>query len=524
MCKTGSDIPRRIGAFRLLQAIFIGVYVNHILTAPRGAHAEGRMLHRNGLRELADLLTGRQASAREIAQDLLSRVGALNGRLNAFITVDQERCLREADEADARRARGEARSDFDGIPVAVKDNICTAGLRTTCASGILRDFVPPYDAHAYAGMRAHGFATLGKTNMDEFAMGSTTETSFFGPARNPHDDTRVPGGSSGGSAVAVAALMAPAALGSDTGGSIRQPAAFCGCVGVKPTYGRVSRYGLVAFASSLDQIGAFARSVDDAAALLAAVSGHDRRDSTSIDRPVDFGPDSLTGDVRGLRIGMPEEYFAGVAPEIADRVRAQIAALEAEGATVRPISLRLTEYAVPVYYLIATAEASSNLARYDGIRYGTPAPDAANLAELYERTRSAGFGKEVKRRIMLGTFSLSSGYYDAYYLKALKGRTLIIEDFRRAFAEVDVIVTPVTTTTAFGIGEKISDPLSLYLSDILTISANLAAIPGVSVPVGLDARGLPIGLQIMASHFQERVLLNAAKAVERVSPPVAPAL
>jgi aspartyl-tRNA(Asn)/glutamyl-tRNA(Gln) amidotransferase subunit A len=356
--------------------------------------------------------------------------------------------------------------------------------------------------------------TIGKTNMDEFAMGSTTETSFFGPARNPHDEARVPGGSSGGSAAAVSALMAPVAIGSDTGGSIRQPAAFCGVVGVKPTYGRVSRYGLVAFASSLDQIGSFGRTVEDAAAVLAALSGHDRRDSTSIDMPVDYSPDQLTGDVRGMVIGVPEEYYAGLSPDIRSILERRLAALESAGAVLERISLKYTDYAIPVYYLIATAEASSNLARYDGVRYGYRSPNVKRLAELYTRTRQEGFGGEVKRRIILGTFSLSSGYYDAYYLKALKGRTLIINDFREAFSRVDAIVTPVTVSSAFRLGEKMSDPLDMYLSDILTISANLAAIPGLSIPAGKDVNGMPVGLQIMGSHFQEKKILNIARALE----------
>jgi len=360
--------------------------------------------------------------------------------------------------------------------------------------------------------------------MDEFAMGSTTESSFFGAAKNPHNTSKVPGGSSGGSAAAVAAMMAPGALGSDTGGSIRQPAAFCGVVGIKPTYGRVSRYGLVAFASSLDQIGTFARTVDDAALLLESVAGFDGRDSTSIRHDIDFSPASLTGDIKGMVIGVPDEYFEGVSPEIRDAITARIQQLEGQGAKVERISLKYTSYAVPIYYLIATAEASSNLARYDGVKYGYRSPNVKKLHDLYTQTRQEGFGKEVKRRIILGTFSLSSGYYDAYYLKALKGRTLIINDFRGAFSKVDVIVSPVTTSSAFGIGEKVSDPLEMYMSDILTISANLAAIPGLSIPIGKDRDGLPIGLQIMGSHFQERKILNCARAIEQSVEPVIPSL
>ncbi|HDP80108.1 MAG TPA: Asp-tRNA(Asn)/Glu-tRNA(Gln) amidotransferase subunit GatA, partial [Spirochaetes bacterium] len=333
---------------------------------------------------------------------------------------------------------------------------------------------------------------------------------------------RVPGGSSGGSAAAVAAAMAPVALGSDTGGSIRQPASFCGVVGIKPTYGRVSRYGLVAYASSLDQIGTFARTVDDAALVLDIISGHDSGDATSIDRDAGFGPESLSGDMKGLKLGLPREYFQGIDQEVKDAISEKVKKLESRGAVVEEISLQFVEYAIPVYYLIATAEASSNLARYDGIRYGYRSPAVKNLKELYTKTRNEGFGKEVKRRIILGTFSLSSGYYDAYYLKALKGRTLIIEDFKKAFSKVDAIITPVTTTTAFRIGEKISNPLEMYMSDILTISANLAAIPGISVPVGLDRAGLPIGMQIMGNHLGEKTILSVARAVEAECESVAP--
>ncbi len=474
--------------------------------------------------ELSKGLGEKKFSSREISQEFLNRISGLNGKLNAFITVNEEGLLSGADESDARRARGEKLSDFDGIPVAVKDNICTRGLRTTCGSGILREFVPPYDAAAYERLRALGFITPGKTNMDEFAMGSSTETSFFGPAKNPHDITKVPGGSSGGSAIAVAARMAPAALGSDTGGSIRQPAAFCGVTGIKPTYGRVSRYGLVAYASSLDQIGTFGRTVNDAALLLGAICGGDGRDSTSVSTVADFSPENLTGDIKGLKVGVPGEYFSGISDEVSDMVKKRIGELEGFGAKIVPVSLAYTEYAVPVYYLIATAEASSNLARYDGIRYGYRSPNVKNLEELYTRTRSEGFGTEAKRRIILGTFSLSSGYYDAYYLKALKGRTLIIRDFKQAFETADVIITPTTTTTAFALGEKISDPLQMYMSDILTISANLAALPCVSVPAGKDAAGLPIGLQIMGNHFEERKILNCAKAVENLYAPEGPDL
>lgn len=473
------------------------------------------MLIEKTVMELSGLLKNGEISSSEIAAEYIGRINALNPDINAYITINEKGLLDDAARSDIRRRNGKALSNFDGIPVAIKDNICTGGILTSCGSGILRNFIPPYDATSYCKLKENGFLTLGKTNMDEFAMGSTTETSFFGPVKNPNDRTRVPGGSSGGSAAAVCAMLAPAALGSDTGGSIRQPAAFCGVYGIKPTYGRVSRYGLVAFASSLDQIGVFARCVDDTALLLGLISGRDAKDSTSINAEIDFMPESLSGDIKGLAIGIPDEYFKGISAEIRDSINIKIKKLENLGAKVLPISLGFVDYAIPVYYLIATAEASSNLARYDGVRYGYSSPNVKVLRDLYEQTRSEGFGKEVKRRIILGTFSLSSGYYDAYYLKALKGRTLIIEDFKKAFESVDAIITPVTTTTAFKIGEKIDNPLDMYMSDILTISANLAAIPGISVPVAKDSQGLPIGMQIMGNHFQEKKILNIAKALEQ---------
>ncbi|MCU0848973.1 MAG: Asp-tRNA(Asn)/Glu-tRNA(Gln) amidotransferase subunit GatA [Spirochaetes bacterium] len=471
---------------------------------------------------LSEMLEKKEISSREICQAYLKRISDLNGRLNAYITVDPGMLMVEAGISDERRSSGKQLSRYDGIPIAVKDNISTKGVKTTCASRILSNFVPPYDAHSYEQMKSRGFLLLGKTNMDEFAMGSTTETSYFGPSKNPFNTDRVPGGSSGGSAVAVSSGMAPGALGSDTGGSIRQPAAFCGVVGIKPTYGRVSRYGLVAYASSLDQIGAFATTVGDAAVLLSTISGHDVRDTTSIDREVDFRPGDLSGDVSGVRIGVPEEYFEGVSEEIAAVIKNKISLLEKSGAVVEKISLKYTEYAIPVYYLIATAEASSNLARYDGVRYGLRPEGINNLSDLYLKSRSEGFGREVKRRIILGTFSLSSGYYDAYYMKALKGRTLIIRDFQDAFSKVDAIISPVTTTTAFKIGEMISDPLQMYMSDILTISTNLAGIPGISVPVGVDGKGMPIGLQIMGDHFREKTILSLAANVEKTCEKIKP--
>ncbi len=480
------------------------------------------MLYRKGLNELSALLAEGKTSSREIAESFLQRIKEKDSRINSYITVDEETLFRQASESDSRRAAGKALSIYDGIPVTVKDNINTAGVRTTCGSRILENFVPPFNATVYEKMLAKGMVLLGKANMDEFAMGSSTENSYFGPAKNPYNTERVPGGSSGGSAASVSAFMAPVSLGSDTGGSIRQPAAFCGVTGIKPTYGRVSRYGLVAFASSLDQIGTFGRNVKDASALLEIISGYDKKDSTSVNRPVDIDSSKLNPEMKGIKIGVPAEYFTGIDSEIKAIIENKISELEKLGAVIVPISLKYTEYAIPVYYLIATAEASSNLARYDGIRYGYRTGEAKDLSSLYTLTRSQGFGKEVKRRIILGTYSLSSGYYDAYYLKALKGRALIIDDFKNAFSSVDAIVAPVTTTTAFKLGEMVSDPLQMYMSDILTISANLAGIPALSVPAGLDSRGLPVGLQIMGNHFHEQKILDIALAVEKTCDEISP--
>lgn len=480
------------------------------------------MLYRKGLNELSALLAEGKTSSKEIAESFLKRIKEKDSSINSYITIDEENLFRQASESDSRRVAGKALSIYDGVPVAVKDNINTAGVRTTCGSRILENFVPPFNATVYDKLLANGMVLLGKANMDEFAMGSSTENSYFGPAKNPYNTERVPGGSSGGSAASVSAFMAPASLGSDTGGSIRQPAAFCGVTGIKPTYGRVSRYGLVAFASSLDQIGTFGRNVRDASSLLGIISGYDKKDSTSINRPVDIDPSKLNPEMKGVKIGVPAEYFKGIDADIKTLIEKKISELEKLGAGIVPISLKYTEYAIPVYYLIATAEASSNLARYDGIRYGYRSGDAKDLSSLYTLTRSQGFGKEVKRRIILGTFSLSSGYYDAYYLKALKGRSLIINDFKNAFSSVDAIVAPVTTTTAFKLGEMVSDPLQMYMSDILTISANLAGIPALSVPAGLDSKGLPVGLQIMGNHFHEQKILDIALAVENICDEISP--
>ena len=403
------------------------------------------------------------------------------------------------------------------MPVAVKDNFLTRGVRTTCASKILGDFMPPYDATAITRMRDAGAVITGKTNLDEFAMGSSTENSAFFPTRNPWDRERVPGGSSGGSAAAVAADQCVAAVGTDTGGSIRQPAAFCGVVGLKPTYGRVSRYGIIAFASSMDQVGPVTKDVRDCALMLEAVAGRDPADSTSVDRPVPRYSEGLTGEIRGLRIGVPKEYFvSGMVPEVEQAVRDAIRLLGKNGAVVEEISLPHTEYAVAVYYIVATAEASSNLARYDGMRFGHRA-EARDLTETYMLTRDEGFGVEVKRRIMLGTYALSAGYYDAYYLKAQRVRTLIKRDFDAAFQRCDVIVTPTAPTAAFKIGEKIQDPLQMYLSDIYTISVNLAGLPALSLPCGFDQGGMPIGLQIIGKHFDEPTVLRLAHAYEQAT-------
>jgi len=472
------------------------------------------MLVEKPLLQLSNLLNSGEVSSIDIANAYIEKIHNVDCKINAYITFDENRLLKEAFESDKRRAKGKTLSEFDGIPVAIKDNICTKGLKTTCASGMLRDFVPPYDATAYVKMRQKGFITLGKTNMDEFAMGSSTETSFFGPTCNPYDLERVPGGSSGGSAAAVAASMTPAALGSDTGGSIRQPASFCGVVGIKPTYGRVSRYGLIAFASSFDQIGTFARNVSDAAALLSVISGNDSRDATSIERGIDFSSENLTGDVKDMVIGIPEDYFKDASADIKDAIFNKIKKIEAMGAKIERIYLHFIDYIIPIFYLIASAEASSNLARYDGIRYGYRSSNISRLIETYKKSRSEGFGMEVKRRIIIGTFSLSSGYYDAYYLKAQKGRSLIIEDYKKAFSRVDAIITPITLTPAFKLGEKLDNPIDMYFSDLLTVSANLAAIPGISVPIGNDREGMPIGLQILSNHFQEKTLCNLAKAIE----------
>ncbi|NOT00229.1 MAG: Asp-tRNA(Asn)/Glu-tRNA(Gln) amidotransferase subunit GatA [Phycisphaerales bacterium] len=461
--------------------------------------------------ETARTVRSRKCSARQAVQSAINAIRDREGRLKTFISVSPDAALKRADEIDAAIAHGRDPGPLAGVPVALKDNICNRHAATTCASNILRDFVPPYDAHVVERLTAAGAIILAKTNMDEFAMGSSTENSGFFKTRNPWNENCVPGGSSGGSTAAVAARMIPAAFGSDTGGSIRQPAALCGVTGLKPTYGRVSRYGLVAFGSSLDQIGPITVDARDAALLLAVIAGRDPRDSTSVAEPVPDYVAALDKPIHGLKIGIAAEYFGqGLDPQVETAVRAALDLFRARGAEVREITLPHMKYAVACYYVVATAEASSNLARYDGVHYGHRTPVPSDLIDLYARSRHEGFGAEVKRRIMLGTYVLSSGYYDAYYLKALKVRTLIRRDFERAFESVDVIASPVTPTTAFPIGEKSDDPLAMYLADIYTISANLAGVPAISIPCGFDAKRLPIGLQLTGPWFREDRILNLA--------------
>jgi aspartyl-tRNA(Asn)/glutamyl-tRNA(Gln) amidotransferase subunit A len=451
-----------------------------------------------------------------VTEAYLDRIASLDPAVRAYLTVTPERATAAAAAADRRWRMGQPKGPLDGVPIAVKDVLCTRGVRTTCGSRILEDFVPPYDATVIERLELAGAVILGKTNMDEFAMGSSTEHSAFFRTNNPWDLARVPGGSSGGSAAAVAAELAAAALGTDTGGSIRQPAAFTGTVGLKPSYGRVSRYGLVAFASSLDQIGPLARDVRDAALVLSVIAGHDPRDSTSADVPVPDYAELLGTPIQGLRMGVPDEYFvSGTDPEISRAVRDAIEVLKAQGATVIPVSLPTTDYALATYYLIAPAEASSNLARYDGVKYGLRA-SGRDLVDMYGRTRAAGFGAEVKRRIMLGTYALSAGYYDAYYGRAQKVRTLVRRDFERAFAKVDVLIAPTTPNVPFKHGEK-EDPLSMYLNDAFTIPANLAGLPGVSVRCGFSMTGLPIGLQLIGRAFDEATVLRTAYAYEQAT-------
>ncbi len=471
--------------------------------------------------EWLNALTSGEVSSRELTEDVMARIERLEPVVRAFLTLTPEKALQAADEADRRRAEarrnGESVPPLLGLPIAVKDVLSTRGIRTTCGSRILENYVPPYDATAVRRLKEAGAIIVGKTNTDEFAMGSSTENSAYGVTHNPWDVERVPGGSSGGSAAAVAARMVPVALGTDTGGSVRQPASFCGVTGLKPTYGRVSRYGLIAYGSSLDTVGVLAQTAEDAALFLHLMAGQDPLDATSMDVPVP--PLSLKPreDFRGLKIGVPREYFTeGIQPAVAHAVRAALDLMADMGAEVREISLPHTEYAVPVYYLIAPAEASANLARFDGIRYG-PRAEAETMWDVFYHTRGQLFGPEVKRRIMLGTYALSAGYYDAYYGQAQKVRTLIKRDFEQAFEEIDLIAAPVAPSTAFRIGAHTGDPLSMYLEDIFTLPANLAGVPGVAFPVGFDDLGLPIGLQFMGPHFREDLILEAAHLYQQAT-------
>ncbi len=471
-------------------------------------------LYEMSIPDLRDKLDNGEITAQELTRSCLERIDAVEEEIQAFNSIDREAALERAREVDS----GEYSSPLAGIPIAIKDNLCREGYETTCSSKILEGYVPPYTATAVEKLEEAGAIIIGNTNMDEFAMGSSTENSAYGVTRNPHDTQRVPGGSSGGSAAAVAAGEVPGALGSDTGGSVRQPAALCGVVGAKPTYGRVSRYGLIAFASSLDQISPFARTVEGAAMISEVISGHDSADSTSLEQPVKNYSKNLQYKPQEWTIGVPREYFGeGIDADVSEKIKKQIEKFEQAGATVKDVSLPHTEYAISVYYIIATAEASSNLARYDGVRYGHRASDFENMIDMFSQTREEGFGAEVKRRIMLGTFVLSSGYYEAYYGKAQKVRTLIKQDFEEAFAECDFLVTPTSPTTAFEIGSRVDDPVQMYMSDICTVSANLAGIPALSVPVGVGSDGLPVGMQLIGPQLSEEVLFGAASQLEEFS-------
>ena len=471
----------------------------------------------SSLTQMGAALHAKKISSIELTQLYLNRITELNPSLNAYITTNAESSLAQARQADQLLANGKAQP-LTGIPIAQKDIFCAKSWRTTCGSKMLENFIAPYDAHVIEQFNNAGAVNLGKTNMDEFAMGSSNETSFFGPVKNPWDSHAVPGGSSGGSACAVAARLCAAATGTDTGGSIRQPAALCGISGIKPTYGTVSRYGMIAFASSLDQAGPMARNAEDLALMLNVMTGFDTRDSTSLQRDKEDYARDLNKPLAGLRIGLPKEFFAeGLAQDVADCVNSAITEYQKLGATIVDISLPNSRLAVPVYYVLAPAEASSNLSRYDGVRYGYRSPEYSDLTEMYERSRAQGFGDEVKRRIMIGTYVLSHGYYDAYYLQAQKIRRLIAQDFTKAFQNCDVIMGPTSPSTAFNIGEKGDDPVQMYLSDIYTIAVNLAGLPGMSIPCGFGSNGLPIGLQIIGNYFDEARMLNAAHQYQLVT-------
>lgn len=469
------------------------------------------------IHELNERLARKEIAATEILDSVFRRIDEVEEKVHAYISLMRDEAYEQAKEADHRLSRGEATA-LTGIPIALKDICCTKGLPTTCGSRMLENFIPPYDATVVEKLKAAGAVFVGKTNMDEFAMGSSTETSYFGITTNPWDTDRIPGGSSGGSAAAVAAYECIAAIGSDTGGSIRQPAALCGVVGLKPTYGRVSRFGLIAFASSLDQIGPITRDVTDCAIMMNCIAGYDPRESTSVPEPVPDYRQFLNREIKGWTIGVPREYFIeGIDPEVEAVVRRAIATLQGLGARIEEVSLPHTPYCVATYYIIAPAEASSNLARYDGVKYGYRSAEGRDLVEVYKKTRSQGFGDEVKRRIIIGTYVLSAGYYEAYYKKASQVRALIRRDFDQAFEKCDVVITPTSPTAAFRLGEKREDPIQMYLSDIFTISANLAGIPGMSIPGGFTKEGLPVGIQFLAKHFEEGKLIQVAHAFEQAA-------
>ena len=466
--------------------------------------------------ELRDKLNKKEITSEDITKSYANRIKQKENSVEAFVTVLSEEAENKAKETDQKIEKGEITNKLAGIPIGIKDNICTKGVKTTCSSKMLEDFVSPYDATVMDKINAENLITIGKLNMDEFAMGGSTENSYFKKTKNPWDLSKVPGGSSGGSAAAVASQMVPWALGSDTGGSIRQPAAFCGIVGLKPTYGLVSRYGLVAFASSLDQIGPITKDVRDSAILLNVIAGHDEKDSTSVDMPKKDYEKALTGDIKGLKIGVPKEFFGeGINEEVKESLKQAIETYKKLGAEVEEFSLDIAKYALATYYIIACAEASSNLGRFDGIRYTYRAKDFKDLKDLYKKTRSEGFGAEVKRRIILGTYVLSSGYYDAYYKKAQQVRTLVMNEFNKGFEKYDVILTPTAPTVAFGIGEKSNNPLEMYLADICTVSINIAGLPGISIPCGVDSNEMPIGMQLIGNRFQEETILNAAYSFEQ---------
>ena len=475
--------------------------------------------------ELRDMIKNKEISSVEATKSVFDRINSVEDKVESYITLLEEDAIANASKIDERLSKGEDVGALAGVPCAIKDNLCTKDVLTTCASKMLYNFKPPYTATAVKKLEDAGTVMLGKVNMDEFAMGSSTENSYFKKTKNPYDLTKVPGGSSGGSASSVAADEAPFALGSDTGGSIRQPASFCGCVGLKPTYGNVSRYGLIAFASSLDQIGPLAKDVRDAAMVLDVIAGHDPKDSTSVNIERPSYENALTGDIKGLKIGIPEEYIGeGIDEEVSSAVYSAIENLKLQGADSDSMHLPLNKYALPAYYMISSAEASSNLARFDGVKYGYRAKEFGDLVDMYAQSRSEGFGAEVKRRIMIGTYALSSGYYDAYYKKAQQVRTMVMNDFSKAFEKYDVLVTPASPTTAFGIGEKSTDPMQMYLSDICTVSVNIGGLPAIVIPCGYDKNGLPIGIQIIGKAFDEATILNVAYALEKTITKVRPNL